>query len=42
VPLAFFSRPAAIALYIAVIALWLIPDRRLAGALADEVQVAAG
>lgn len=36
VPLAFVSRVAAIALYVGVIALWLIPDRRIARALATE------
>ena len=30
VPLAYVSRWAAIALYVAVIALWLVPDRRIA------------
>lgn len=36
VPLAFVSRVAAIALYVGVIALWLVPDRRIARALAGE------
>ena len=36
VPLAFISRPLAIALYIGVIALWLIPDRRMAVAVVRE------
>jgi len=36
VPLAFVSRVAAIILYIGVIALWLVPDRRIARALAGE------
>jgi uncharacterized membrane protein len=35
VPLAFLSRWAAIALYVAVIALWLVPDRRIARELED-------
>ena len=29
VPLTFFSRWAAVALYVAVILLWLVPDRRM-------------
>ena len=33
VPLAYLSRVAAVTLYVAVIALWLVPDRRLAKAL---------
>jgi uncharacterized membrane protein len=33
VPLAFFNRALSITLYIAVIGLWLIPDRRIARAL---------
>ena len=33
VPLAYVSRVAAVTLYVAVIALWLVPDRRLAKAL---------
>ncbi|KTW00633.1 hypothetical protein NS355_03120 [Sphingomonas yabuuchiae] len=36
VPLAFVSRVAAIILYVGVITLWLIPDRRIARALATE------
>lgn len=35
VPLAFVSRWLAIALYVAVIALWLIPDRRIVRAFED-------
>ncbi|MBH2000535.1 MAG: DUF1211 domain-containing protein [Sphingomonadaceae bacterium] len=33
VPAAFFARPVAIALYVAVVLLWLIPDRRIERAL---------
>jgi uncharacterized membrane protein len=33
VPLAYASRPAAIALYMLVVALWLVPDRRISRAL---------
>jgi uncharacterized membrane protein len=36
VPLAFVSRPAAIAIYVGVIALWLVPDRRMANAISVE------
>ena len=36
VPLAFVSRWAAIALYVAVIALWLVPDRRIARVLSNQ------
>ena len=36
VPLAFVSRWAAIALYVAVIALWLVPDRRIVRVMADQ------
>jgi uncharacterized membrane protein len=35
VPLAFVSRWAALALYVAVTALWLVPDRRIARELRD-------
>jgi uncharacterized membrane protein len=35
IPSAFFMRPIAFALYIAVILLWLVPDRRIERAMAD-------
>ncbi len=35
VPAAFFARPVAIILYIAVLLLWLVPDRRIERALSD-------
>ena len=35
VPFAFVNRWAAIALYVAIIALWLVPDRRIERALVD-------
>ena len=38
VPLAFVSRWFAIALYVAVVALWLIPDRRIVRAFEDELR----
>ena len=37
VPLAFVSRWFAIALYVAVVALWLIPDRRIVRAIEGEL-----
>jgi uncharacterized membrane protein len=36
VPLAFVSRPLAIAIYVGVIAMWLVPDRRIARTFANE------
>ncbi len=36
-PLAFVSRWAALAIYVAVIAVWLIPDRRIERALGSDV-----
>lgn len=36
VPLAFVCRPTAIAIYISVIALWLVPDRRMVRAAQGE------
>ncbi len=36
VPLAFVSRPASIVIYVAVIAWWLVPDRRMVRALAKD------
>lgn len=41
VPLAFVSRPAAITIYVAVIALWLIPDRRMVRAISAETRTDA-
>lgn len=35
VPAAFFARPVAIILYVAVLLLWLVPDRRIERALSD-------
>jgi uncharacterized membrane protein len=35
VPAAFFARPLALALYLAVLALWLVPDRRIERVLQD-------
>jgi uncharacterized membrane protein len=38
VPIAFVSRAAAIVIYIAVIALWLVPDRRMARAISSTAR----
>jgi uncharacterized membrane protein len=35
VPAAFFARPLALALYLAVLALWMVPDRRIERVLRD-------
>jgi uncharacterized membrane protein len=35
VPAAFFARPLALALYVGVLALWLVPDRRIERELQD-------
>jgi hypothetical protein len=35
VPAAFFARPVAIILYVAVLLFWLAPDRRIERALED-------
>lgn len=42
VPLAFVSRWLAITLYVAVIALWLVPDRRIAREMQDQKDPGSG